>query len=326
MKIKIIVTALLFFISIGVFLYIEDARKIQALDLYPIKIGNNFGYISKDNDIIIKPQYKKALHFYNGVALVQKCNEEDCYVEYINKLGKRMNKEKIYAGLDFNKSLEVALVKDKYGYIDKTGKFIIKPQFSLATNFEEGIAAVAIYDFDRKCNLWGYINLSGKLIIPYQFFEASPFVQGFAIVKTFTGYNVINKNGKLLCKQNFSSDMPPFINNNKVFKYETFSDWALGTSTDVIEMDCNCNVIQRYKYTSNNDLESPNSKDEPYKYLDIHKDIKNDNRTRYISNFENDFAVIMWVENYKQKVGYINTKKEIGYFNQENKFIKTFQY
>jgi hypothetical protein len=49
-------------------------------------------------------------------------------------------------------------VKDKWGYIDKTGKIQIKPQFDWAETFEQGISKVTVGD------KIGYINKNGKYI------------------------------------------------------------------------------------------------------------------------------------------------------------------
>jgi hypothetical protein len=52
------------------------------------------------------------------------------------------------------------LLGGKWGYIDRTGKFIIRPQFDEALNmeFSNGLARVKI---DGK---WGYINKTGKFV------------------------------------------------------------------------------------------------------------------------------------------------------------------
>ncbi|WP_235596447.1 WG repeat-containing protein, partial [Leptospira weilii] len=70
-----------------------------------------------------------------------------------------------------------ALVGDKYGYIDKTGKFIIPSQFDNAHSFSEGLAAVQI---GKK---WGFIDKTGNFVIPPQFYNANSFSEGLAAVQ-----------------------------------------------------------------------------------------------------------------------------------------------
>ena len=50
-------------------------------------------------------------------------------------------------------------VKDKWGFIDPTGKLVIKPQFDDADQFSEGLASV------RQGTRWFYINLRGQKVI-----------------------------------------------------------------------------------------------------------------------------------------------------------------
>jgi hypothetical protein len=50
-------------------------------------------------------------------------------------------------------------VNKKYGYIDKTGNFIIKPQFDNAYLFVQGIAKVNIGNKER------YINKAGEFFM-----------------------------------------------------------------------------------------------------------------------------------------------------------------
>ena len=56
---------------------------------------------------------------------------------------------------------ENALVRqnDKFGYINKTGNFSIEPQYKVAKNFSDGLAAV------EKDGKWGFINTKGEMVI-----------------------------------------------------------------------------------------------------------------------------------------------------------------
>jgi WG containing repeat len=73
-------------------------------------------------------------------------------------------------------------VGGKYGYIDRSGKMVIPPQFKEAGSFSEGLAIIRLNDKE-----WGYIDTSGKLVINGEEFGlAREFSEGLAAV---TGKN-----------------------------------------------------------------------------------------------------------------------------------------
>ena len=53
----------------------------------------------------------------------------------------------------------------EWGYIDKSGKYVIEPQFSNTAGFSEGLAPVQ----DPESELYGYIDESGSYVIEPQF-------------------------------------------------------------------------------------------------------------------------------------------------------------
>lgn len=66
---------------------------------------------------------------------------------------------------------------DKWGYINKEGKYIINPQFSDASFFRDGLAKVI--SMDGKI---GYINTKGNYVIPAKYKDGTHFYEGFAFV------------------------------------------------------------------------------------------------------------------------------------------------
>ena len=84
------------------------------------------------------------------------------------------------------------VVGGKYGYIDKTGKLVINPQFDDAHDFSKGLARVRIGD------KWGYIDKTGKYVINPQFDGASDFSEGLAMVWIGGKWGYIDKTGKLV--------------------------------------------------------------------------------------------------------------------------------
>ena len=78
----------------------------------------------------------------------------------------------------------------RFGYFDRNGETKIKPQFSDAGQFSEGLAPVAV---DSR---WGYINKTGELTIKPRFDAALPFSRGLARVKFDGRWRLIDKRGK----------------------------------------------------------------------------------------------------------------------------------
>jgi WG containing repeat len=95
---------------------------------------------------------------------------------------------------------------DRYGYIDRTGQLKIPAQFSAASNFSEGLAAVQIKSKeDGKSSLYGYIDKTGKSVIAPQFTYAGKFSGGLAPVVTLNEKGYIDRQGKMVLKLNYAS-------------------------------------------------------------------------------------------------------------------------
>jgi hypothetical protein len=85
----------------------------------------------------------------------------------------------------------------KFGYIDRTGKIVIKPQFDVAGGFSEELAKVKIG------SKYGYIDTTGKVVINPQFDDAFEFSEELALVKLGTKYGYIDKTGKFVINPKF---------------------------------------------------------------------------------------------------------------------------
>ncbi len=91
--------------------------------------------------------------------------------------------------------------KGKYGYRDKTGEFVIPPQFDYAGEFSEGLAVVGLGKF--PATKWGYIDRAGKVVIPAQFDGAHDFSEGMAAVGLGGKLGYIDRTGKLVVPPQF---------------------------------------------------------------------------------------------------------------------------
>lgn len=156
--------------------------------LAAVKIDWARGYIDRKGDFVIKPKFEVAGNFKDGLAIVKVDGETRC----IDKDGNfhddvEMPQADAYApesGYNPQYELYDGLVcfveNQKFGYKDKDGNVVIKPQFFDASDFSEGLACVK----KGKTSSWGYIDTAGRMVIPAQFRQAKPFHEGLAAVLT----------------------------------------------------------------------------------------------------------------------------------------------
>jgi len=210
----------------------------SEVKLIPVKSGSDFQYIDQEGKIIINSQFSQATVFRNGLALVKSTGNEPQW-GYIKEDGKFAikanykyatvfsdglawvvtenaaptainNKGEIIITLQearlvkiFKEGLSAYYISDsngkEWGFIDKTGKIKINPQFSITGNFNNGKCAVA-----NQNGKWGYIDTEGKLVINYQFDSAGEFVDGKAVVASGDKTGLIDENGKYLINPQFS--------------------------------------------------------------------------------------------------------------------------
>jgi hypothetical protein len=88
----------------------------------------------------------------------------------------------IFAQSSQSEKLNLMYENGKYGYYNEKGKVVIKPQFTLARKFSEGLAAVNTNGLDNE---WGFIDTTGKMKISAQFHEVKDFSEGFAAVAIY---------------------------------------------------------------------------------------------------------------------------------------------
>ncbi|HEX6189158.1 MAG TPA: WG repeat-containing protein [Pyrinomonadaceae bacterium] len=123
-----------------------------------------------------------------GIFLIQ----QDEKFGYIDRNGRTIIRPAFDAAGKFHEGLAKVRTASKWGYIDKTGQVVISPQFESADDFAEGLAAA------RTEGKFGYIDSQGRFIIKAEYEEAWPFSEGFALVKKAGSYGYINKSGEVV--------------------------------------------------------------------------------------------------------------------------------
>lgn len=184
---------------------------------YPEFTTVEYGYIGHKGSIVIKPQFKYASEFSEGLALISNGNLSG----YVNEKGKMVIDTSNYLatgifseGLTWAKSNENRGV----GYMDKTGRIVIKPQFDEAKDFSEGLAVV------RIGHKYGYIDKTGRMVITPQFDEAREFSEGLAAVKSNDKYGFIGREGYLAIRYKFEN-VESFSNGLALVKVKDFKNY-----------------------------------------------------------------------------------------------------
>jgi|MudIll2142460700_1097286.scaffolds.fasta_scaffold31359_1 hypothetical protein len=125
---------------------------------FRIKVNGKYGFAVHDGGIIIEPQFTDAKDsFSEDLGAVSLGEKDDKRWGFIDRTGKWVIRPAYNDADTFHEGLAAVKMNDRYGYIDKRGKFIIKPQFDEAYLFSRGIAKVK---FGRK---EAFINKAGDI-------------------------------------------------------------------------------------------------------------------------------------------------------------------
>ncbi len=129
-----------------------------------VRIGSRWGFIDKQGRTVIKPTFTRALNFKEGLALVQQHGKVWSYITHIGsiKIQPYPSEANDAPIAPFSERFARILIGNKWGYIDRKGRIIIKAQFDSASDFSGGLAQVTMRV--GKDHLEGYINKTGKYV------------------------------------------------------------------------------------------------------------------------------------------------------------------
>lgn len=147
-----------------------------------------YGYIDRTGEIVIDYRYAYAGTFSEGLSPVKESTVKGALDwGFIDPTGEIVLRGEDWGYCrEFSEGLAAVCVGDpesedaKWGYIDKTGAWVLEPQYHGALSFTEGLAAVDIGDESRPA--WGYINPQGEMVIDAEYEAAGMFSEGVASV------------------------------------------------------------------------------------------------------------------------------------------------
>lgn len=181
--------------------FVDNVKKLGFIydDIFPLYDGTKWTFYNLDGKKIAGG-YDDVSSIGNGVAAVKEndkwhlINEkgknvsDDEYDEVaIDEKGVVLRNDRIFAK-----------AAGKYYLLDEKGKKVTDDTFEDARPFNgEGYAAVRI---DGK---WGFIDKDGKVVIKPEYVEARSFSNGFAAVRRATGWGFINEDNDVVIECKF---------------------------------------------------------------------------------------------------------------------------
>ena len=172
--------------------FVDNIEKLGYMsmdNIFPVNDGKKWSLYNLDSKKKIAGDYDEVSAMGNGVA----CRndrvfaKQNGYYYLFDSKGNKVVKTKFDdARLFADDGYAAVCVDGKWGFVDKDGKQVIKPQFNEAHSFSNGLAAV------RFSNGWGYVDEKGNKVIATGFDDACDFnEQGKTFVKTDDKWQVL---------------------------------------------------------------------------------------------------------------------------------------
>lgn len=199
--------------------------------------GQKLGYINQTGECVVPCRLTSARQFSGGLAVIQETPLSPC--GYINTAGAYQIMPQFRSASSFSEGLGAVRTEKGYGFVNPRGDFVIEPKFALVNRFSEGLSAVTnsiktlkygfidrTGSFHLKPNFYGpdmhfseglaavwsekgigFIDPTGTLKIKYQFYNTNHFSEGFCCVsfkkRGLIHYGFINKQGEMVIEPLF---------------------------------------------------------------------------------------------------------------------------
>ncbi|MEW5975660.1 MAG: WG repeat-containing protein [Acidobacteriota bacterium] len=187
-----------------------DPSKPKGADsLFRVHYGDKWGFMLRDGQVVIPPQFDWAGAFFEQRGRVYVRKETEMKVGYIDPTGQFVIEPTFDEGGDFREGLAPVRVGKEWGFIDRQGRFVVSPSFQAAGEFHEGLARVmycpgetlppfpyrVLTDslrlliesgsmFADRNVRFGFIDRTGRMTIEHQPWEmADDFSEGLAWVR-----------------------------------------------------------------------------------------------------------------------------------------------
>jgi len=178
--------------------------------LLAVKKNDKWGYVDKQDKLIISFIFDEALEFRSGLAAARMGNK----MGLINRDGQWVIAPKYESIFGFSDGLYAAKNKGLSGYIDKQGQWIINPKYQDVKPFFQGLAAV------KTQGLYGMIDANGNWVIMPKY-KSIGLSWGYWVLSDRDKREYLNKKRKLIspveCNSNvFNNAVEKLVQENPI--------------------------------------------------------------------------------------------------------------
>ena len=155
--------------------------------------GGEWGLIDRKGTVVVSSRFKHVKCLGGGLVAVS--NGEFHYSGpwsvFDLSNGAPIAKE-LQGARGFSEGLLPVQKDEKWGFIDRKGKWIVEPQYDYADAFHEGRALV------QAATKWGYLDRTGSPVVSLRFDSAMHFSEGLAAVLVGKKWGFIDPAGKIV--------------------------------------------------------------------------------------------------------------------------------
>lgn len=171
---------------------------MDSAEYFQFYESNKMGIKTADGDVIIPAIYDFVAPLSDGLFTITEGN----YTAYFDTAGNEVlpfsNKYESYG--NFTEGLARVMIHEKWGFINRAGQEVIRPQFHYTDEFSGGRAIVR-----NQHDLHGAIDPQGNLVIDYQFPVLTNFENGYARFGDLATWGLIDATGTIVVPQQYIS-------------------------------------------------------------------------------------------------------------------------
>jgi len=177
-------------IDSDLYLRVEGFSEGRALVMSLSEAENAiFGFINREGDEIIPPQFDYAHSFNEGLAAVRTGNTWG-FIEHNGNVQVPIiyNQARSFSGT-FAAVASGGPGTATWGFVDRWANEVVPLIYHEVRDFSEGLAAVRVGEgLDAR---WGFVDHNGNVIVPIEYLEAHCFSEGLAWVRGADGWGIL---------------------------------------------------------------------------------------------------------------------------------------